>query len=379
MGKKRKNAKNTIKHFKFNILNFNENHYYLFNVTRYKNLIYGINDLNNIKLNKEEIHILQSEIDKCNSINIKNQKKLTIKIIPEFFEFFNKIKRKDLKNSEYAKKMSFILDDLKNKHITITLKQIANQYKIFYGKKISISTASRILKNHLGMRYLRTSIKNPKLEENDYLFMSFIFIRILLKSLLLNLEVIFLDETGFLLQNNNYFTWRCEKEQVLDGPKNKGKERLNLIIAVSNKKIIHKKFLKESVDTKKFIEFLKEMIEDMTEEQKRKIIIVMDNASYHVGYDVVQFFREEKIKGLTICPYRSTFNMSELVFRYTKNIIYKNIYNKMEDLKQAVINILNSNNLQKSLMNLYKETLQQYVIFIENYDWLDLTKVIENN
>ena len=30
-------------------------------------------------------------------------------------------------------------------------------------------------------------------------------------------------------------------------------------------------------------------------------------------------------------------------------------------------------------MNLYKETLQQYVIFLENYDWLDLTKVIENN
>ena len=110
MGKKRKNVKNAIKHFKFNILNFNENHYYLFNITWYKNLIYGINDLNNIKLNKEEIHILQSEIDKCNSINIKKKKKLTIKIIPEFFEIINKIKKKDLKNSEYAKKYhSFLM------------------------------------------------------------------------------------------------------------------------------------------------------------------------------------------------------------------------------------------------------------------------------
>lgn len=330
----RKDGKKSQKQFQFNILNFNENHYYLFNVTRHKNLLLGINDLNEIKLNQEEINFLQSEIDTCESINIKNQKKLSIKIIPEFFEILRKINKYDLKNSEYAKKITFIISELKKKNITITLKQIAKQYEGFYGKKNSISTVSRILKNHLGMRYLRTSIKNPKLEENNYLLMSFIFIRIFIKSLLLDLKIIYVDETGFLLQNNNYYTWRCEDEQIINGPKNKSKERLDLILGVSNKNIIHKIFLKGSVNTKIFLDFLREMIKDLTDEEKKKIIIVMDNATYHVGYEVVQFFKEQKIKGLTICPYRSPFNMIELVFRFVKNIIYKNIYNTMEELKK---------------------------------------------
>lgn len=266
----RKDGKKSQKQFQFNILNFNENHYYLFNVTRHKNLLLGINDLNEIKLNQEEINFLQSEIDTCESINIKNQKKLSIKIIPEFFEILRKINKYDLKNSEYAKKITFIISELKKKNITITLKQIAKQYEGFYGKKISISTVSRILKNHLGMRYLRTSIKNPKLEENNYLLMSFIFIRIFIKSLLLDLKIIYVDETGFLLQNNNYYTWRCEDEQIINGPKNKSKERLNLILGVSNKNIIHKIFLKGSVNTKIFLDFLREMIKDLTDEEKKK-------------------------------------------------------------------------------------------------------------
>lgn len=124
--------------------------------------------MNDIKLNENEINILQKEIDECISINTKNQRKLSIKILPQFFEFFNWIKKFDLKYSEYGKKITYIIDYLKKKNITITLKQISKQYENLYQKKISISTIVRILKNHLGIRYLRTSLKNPKIEENNY-------------------------------------------------------------------------------------------------------------------------------------------------------------------------------------------------------------------
>ena len=379
MGKKRKQRKSNENIFKFNILNFLETDYYLFIVTRYKSIINGIDNLNDIKLNENEINILQKKIDECISINTKNQRKLSIKILPQFFDFFNRIKKYDLKNSEYGKKITYIIDYLKKKNITITLKQISKQYENLYQKKISISTIARILKNHLGIRYLKTSLKNPKIEENNYLLMAFIFIRIFLKSLSLNLNIIFLDETGFLLENNNYFTWRQNNETISKGPINKLKERLNLILAVSNQKIIRKAFYKNSIDTKFFIEFLKGIINPMTEEEIRKTIIIMDNATFHISNEVIQFFKNQKLKGLTICPYRSSFNMSELVFRYVKNIIYKNVYNKMEELKEDVINILNSENLQKSLVNLYKETLQQYLIFIQNHNATDLSKIFEEN
>ena len=300
-------------------------------------------------------------------------------MIPEFFKFFNEIKKYDLKNSEYAKRISFIINHLKKNKINITLKQISKQYQIFNGKKISISTISRVLKNHLGMRHLKTSIKNPKIEENNYLFMSFVFIRIFFRSLYLNLNFIFLDETGFLLENNNYYTWRNENECVIGGPKNKAKERLNLILASSKDKIIHQKFIKNSIDTKTFIEFLNELIEQINEDERKKIIIVMDNASFHVGHEVIDFFKEKKIKGLTISPYRSFFNMAEFIFRYLKNIIYKNVYNNMESLKKDVNRILKSENLKNSLKNLFRETLQQYVLFIQNHENFDLSNIINGN
>jgi hypothetical protein len=79
MGKMRRDGKKSQKQFQFNILNFNENHYYLFNVTKQKNLLLGIYDLNEIKLNQEEINFLKSEIDTCESIDIKIKKNCPLK------------------------------------------------------------------------------------------------------------------------------------------------------------------------------------------------------------------------------------------------------------------------------------------------------------
>ena len=93
----------------------------------------------------------------------------------------------------------------------------------------------------------------------------------------------------------------------------------------------------------------------------------MDNASFYVGHEVIDFFKEKQIKGLTISPYRSFFNMAEFIFRYLKNIIYKNLYNNMESLKKDVNKILKSENLEITLKNWYRETLQQYVLFIQNH------------
>lgn len=379
MGKRKKRIKNQNKVIQFNVLNFKSYHYYLFNVTKYNNIIQGISDLNDIKINADELNIFKLEVDKCNANKINIQNKIIIKIIPEYYDFLNKIEKQDLKKTEYAKKIKFIINYLNSENKKATLKLIAKYYEEFYEKKISITTVSRILKNHLEMRYLRTSIKNPKLEENNYIFMCFIFLRVLLRSLILHLNIIYVDETGFVLQNNNFYTWREKREEIYDGAKSKIKERINLILAISNNKVVHKKFLRGTVDSNIFIQFLDEMIQNMQNDEKQNSIIIFDNATYHLTNDVIQFFKEKKLKGLTICPYRSNFNSIELVFRYVKNIIYKNVYNKMEDLKNDVDKILNSNNLKNSLINLFKETIQQYILFIQNHDNIDLSNFINKS
>ena len=97
---------------------------------------------------------------------------------------------------------------------------------------------SRILKNNLGIRYLRTVVKNPKLNEYNYLFMGFVFIIGLIKSIQLCLNIIFVDETEFILENNNFYCWR---ENFMEDKKNL-KQKLNLILGVDKSKNNYKIF-----------------------------------------------------------------------------------------------------------------------------------------
>lgn len=377
MGKRKVQKKYKKCSPKFNISSFNENDYYLFNVTRYRYIISNIKNLNDIKAKDEDIKIIKDEINLCNSFKEVKSELNVIKILPEYFKVIKNMTKTDLKHTEYAKKIQYIINDLKKNKIAITLKQISKKYKEIYDKSISITTVSRILKKHLNIRHLKTSIKNPKLHDNDYMIMTFVFIRGFLRSMILKLNMIFVDETNFLLENKNLYLWRNPEEKIIAGGKNNIKERLNLILGVSKDKIIHKKFVRGSVDSKIFLEFLTEMINSFEEEEKNNIIIIMDNARFHTTKEIISFFKDNKLKGLTICPYRSYLNMIELVFRYIKNITYKNVYNKLVDLKNDVIKILESNQLEKSLSSLYKETLEQILLFIQNNNHINIQKMLK--
>ena len=65
-----------------------------------------------------------------------------------------------------------IINYLKAVKLSITLKQIATKYNEIYNKKISLKAVSRILKKHLNIRHLTTSVKNPKLDNNNYIIMT---------------------------------------------------------------------------------------------------------------------------------------------------------------------------------------------------------------
>ena len=76
-------------------------------------------------------------------------------------------------------------------------------------------TISRVLRHKLRYRFLKTTVKNPNLKENNYKFMSAIFIKIILRSIKMGLTFLFIDETGFQLQNNNYYQWRKSDETII--------------------------------------------------------------------------------------------------------------------------------------------------------------------
>ena len=97
-------------------------------------------------------------------------------------------------------------------------------------------TISRILRYHFNIHYMKTKLKNPKLEKIQYLFMKHFFIKGTSRAIEQELKFIFLDDSGFQLENNNYYCWR-EKNKDITGLASKNlKIKLNLILAINDEK-----------------------------------------------------------------------------------------------------------------------------------------------
>lgn len=64
--------------------------------------------------------------------------------------------------------------------------------------------------------------------------------------------------------------------------------------------------------------------------------------------------------------------MVELSFRYIKNIIYKKIFLKIDDVINEVKFILNSKKFLDSLPLQFKETIQKYIYYNNKYKYENL-------
>lgn len=92
-----------------------------------------------------------------------------------------------------------------NKFIALTQIKVSYIYK--YYPNISLSTVSRIMKNHLNLHFKRIKIKNPKLTKNNYKFMKLIFLKVVLKPIFLEFDIIYIDETACYWGNENFKNW----------------------------------------------------------------------------------------------------------------------------------------------------------------------------
>ena len=124
---------------------------------------------------------------------------------------------------------------------------------------------------YIDMHFLKTGVKNPKLDTNQYKLMTHIFLKGVIRALKMNLKIIYIDESGFQLKNNNFFTWRKKNEDIKGGTKKEIKDRLNLILAIDDSKVISYKLTKDSIDHHIFIEFLEDMINKLGEKEIENI------------------------------------------------------------------------------------------------------------
>ncbi len=342
--------------------------YYLVKSITFFNRFVG--NFNLFKASDEEINYLIEIINSYNNQSIDNDYSLNENTIAPYFKIaIRNLEKVPLLYDETNSKISKIIEELKFKS-SISIKKVIECYKKKYGKILSKTTVHRKLRNKLKYSYRKTIIKPIDLEKKIYKKMSFLFIKIIIRALILKMNLIFLDESNFHLKNPSFKTWLKQGDPAHFG--NKNNTKINFLLAVSDKKVINYKFTKKNTNTAEFIKFFLETIDKLNEEEKQKTLFIMDNHVSHISNKTLKIVKKKKLKVLYSVPYESKFNPIELSFRHIKNIIYKKIFKSIEQVKRLVLDVLNSKEYEKTLYKNFLETLNVYINYCIKNDSEDL-------
>ena len=104
--------------------------------------------------------------------------------------------------------------------------------------------------------------------KSNFLF----FLKILLGRLKIGLHPIFVDECGFSMNNTNFRNWVKTNSQY-NAKLSFNNNKLNLIMAVSDNKIIHYTISEENTNTTKFLDFMNGLLNVLTEDEKKKQLL----------------------------------------------------------------------------------------------------------
>ena len=302
----------------------------------------------------DEIHIHQS-IDKREEIVSLPEE--TVQKIKIYFSL--------------EKKPSHLSAYLKNKIMTSTnrarlsCRKLSESYFKDTGFIAGKTTVNKVLRKELGYHYLRTTIKTNFLNKDDGILYCFCFIKIITRALKLGFTPIFVDESKIELINNHSKIWRLKTEQIYYG--NSSKQKRNLLLAVGTNKILKYEITEENTTAKVFLEFLNGLLEVLCQEKSERYLIILDNHSSHKKEEVIEFLKEKKIPVVFNAPYMSAFNAIELAFRAIKKIAYSNLYNSIDDVCRDAITLLNGEKFKNTLLYNYKETIGQYILFIDSH------------
>ena len=362
MGKKKLKKNKSINNNLINITNFKKDDSFFFDVTKIFPCIQSIKNKSELMIYEDEISPLKNKINEIRAnLNSNRTKYKEINILDEFKEHLDKMEIFDSKKSIYASQINSIINSERAKNNkVITLAKIRKAYLDKYKKEISITTISRIMKRHLGLRFKKVSLKNAKLEKKNYKIMKIIFLKTILRAINQNLELIYIDETSCALQNNNYKDWIGPKEEILKGPEKEGKEKLNIIMAINTKRIIYYEIISSNVNSFSFGEFIENLFQKLTPEERVNSLLIFDNATCHKTSDNVEKLTKKKFKAITNIPYKSNYNGIEFCFAYFKNEYYKYILKNKTEQKKKIIEIFESKELKENIPSFYLQAYENY-------------------
>lgn len=146
----------------------------------------------------------------------------------------------------------------------LSCSKIAKIYLDLYQIKISKKTVHRILTKKLNCSFRKTSIKNDKLLSSESIKQNFFVVKLILRIIKLGGELVYIDESPFYSQNNNFKMWR-KSDQDFDYKENK---KVNLILAVSSSKVVYYKITRQTTNSETIKLFINEWLDKLNDEEK---------------------------------------------------------------------------------------------------------------
>lgn len=348
----------------------NDNSKFIFDIDTFETYFSKIKNKNNLKLNESEIKFLESKINEINQINEERSSFSNIQIPLKVYEKINSFTPKIIEQDEVVKYIKNLINENKNKEF-LSCRRIAYKYFIDTGKKISKTKVHNILRNKLNFRFLKSVIKNDKLNDNRNILISLCFIKIIVKCMKLNYKIIYIDESRIQCNNNNFKTWRSKEETIYYRIGNNKKS--NLIAALDENELLYYLINEKNTNEAIFLDFMKGLKQKIEEKGITKYVIVLDNLSVHKSNLLLKYYLENDINILFNSPYQSPFNSIELLFRLIKRKIYQKLYSSTEEAIEEMEKILNEKViLNKGLEQNFRETLETYYKYSIKYKDLNL-------
>lgn len=228
-----------------------------------------------------------------------------------------------------------------------TLKMLRDLIRSRLKVELSTSSLSRLLRK-LGLsaqRPVYQAYRKDPARAAEYLNAT--FPAAMAKAKALDARVFFVDESAIRSDAHRGTTWGAvgETPVVRDSG---GRFGMNLISAVSPRGDLRFSVIGETMDSARFIAFLKQLHRDAG----GPILVVVDNAKYHHSRETRRFVEQQEgqIQLVYLPPYSPELNPDEQVWNHAKREIGKRTILNKTMLERVVLGVMRSLQKKKDLV-----------------------------
>ena len=215
------------------------------------------------------------------------------------------------------------------------------------GVKLSKSAVSRLL-GHLGLSPQRPIYKSYKQDPKKVeQYINKTFPELAKQAKAMKAEIYFVDESAVRSDSHRGITWGKIGETPV--VKNSGSRfGLKVISAITPRGDMKFGFIEDKMNSKKFTDFLSKLQKDAG----RPIIVVVDNARYHVSKETQGYLEEnsDNIVMARLPAYSPELNPDEQVWNHAKARLAKLTVLNKQEMKSKLTSILRSIQRSKKLI-----------------------------